>query len=283
MPMDTLPEDLPMDTKPARSPSPPRAKAAPLAPAPAPSPPPSPPPLYSPASSPRTSVSVSTSAAASTSTAPPAPSPPPAPPSPSNWLHIPKAGGIPLISAFRQSLSSVASRGSSLPTMQHYPSFNKSQNAQSAASGSTRSSQTFYSAGGDVGHGNGNGPPPSPTPPVPPLPSEHGELPRPPPPRLKPGGGGERVTQVHLTPPEGHHAASRQASMVYSQNSASAVPGSLRPGANSRPVSSTVGSGSSSLSLYVDARSQIGGASGDDGRSNGSVGGSTGSARGRVR
>ncbi len=39
----------------------------------------------------------------------------------SSCLHIPKAaGGLPLISAFRQSISSVASKGSSLPTMQHY-------------------------------------------------------------------------------------------------------------------------------------------------------------------
>jgi len=212
----------------------------------------------------------------------PSPSPPPAPPSPSNWLHIPKTGGIPLISAFRKSVSSVASKGSTLPTMQHYPSFTQSQNALSAGSASTRSSQTFYSVGPSVGHGV----PPSPTPPPPPLPSEHGELPRPPVPRLKPGGGGERVPQVYLNAPDSHHHhASRQASidMVYAAQSA--VPGSLRPGEKSRPVSSTVGSGSS-LSMYVDARSQIGGA-GEDGRwngsgnGNGSVGGS--SARGRQK
>ncbi|KAN0137941.1 hypothetical protein V8E53_004425 [Lactarius tabidus] len=275
MPMDTLPEDLAMDTTPLRSPSPTvtrkfsRAPAhTPVpAPAPSPSPPPSPPPLLSHASS---LASTSTSAAAASMRAP---SPPTGPPSPTNWLHIPKNGGIPLISAFRQSISSIASRGSSLPTMQHYPSFSQSQNALSA-SGSTRSSQTFYSVG-SARHGA----PPSPSPPpVPPLPSEHGELPRPPPPRLKPGGGGERVTQVHLNAPDGHHAASRQASMV------NGVPGSLRPGAaKSRPVSSTAGSGSS-MSLYADARSQIGGV-GEDGKWNGSANGSVGgsSVRGRGR
>ncbi|KAH8984776.1 hypothetical protein EDB86DRAFT_3105932 [Lactarius hatsudake] len=229
--MDTLPEDLPMDPSPPRGPSPTSTSSGPHVPAP--------PHISSP----------STSRASSPT---PAPSPPPAPPSPASWLHIPKAAGIPLISAFRQSISSVASKGSSLPTMQHYPSFNNSQNAGTA---STRSSQTFYS----VGSGrptDGHGAPPSPVPPLPPLPSEHGELPRPPVPRLKPGGGGERVPQVHLNISESHHPASRQASMEYAQNPAmSAVPGSLRPGEKSRPVSSTVGSGSS-LSMYVDARSQ---------------------------
>ena len=157
--------------------------------------------------------------------------------------------------------------------MQHYPSFSQSQNVHSA-SASTRSSQTFYSV-----VSAGNGAPPSSTPP-PPVPSEHGELTRPPVPRLKPSGTGERVPQVHLNAPDGHHAASRQASMV---NPASAVPGKLRSGSKSRPVSSTVGSGSS-LSLYVDARSQIGG-TGDDGKWNGSGNGSVGgsSARGRQR
>jgi len=163
--------------------------------------------------------------------------------------------------------------------MQHYPSFSQSQNAYST-SGSTRSSQTtFYSVvsgGGGAPSSSSSAPPP-----VPPLPSEHGELPRPPPPRLKSGGTGERVPQVHLSLPDGHHAASRQASMDYAQNPA--VPGSLRPGGKSRPVSSAVGSGSSS-SMYADARSEIGGA-GEDGRWNGSGNGSVGgsSARGRER
>ncbi|KAH9066023.1 hypothetical protein EDB83DRAFT_2519467 [Lactarius deliciosus] len=223
--MDTLPEDLAMDPSPPRGPSPTSTSSGPA-----------PPHISSP----------STSRASSPTSVP---SPPLAPPSPASWLHIPKAAGIPLISAFRQSISSVASKGSSLPTMQHYPSFNNSQNPGTA---STRSSQTFYS----VGSGrptDGHGAPPSPAPPLPPLPSEHGELPRPPVPRLKPGGGGERVPQVHLNVSENHHPASRQASMEYAQNPA--VPGSLRPGEKSRPVSSTVGSGSS-LSMYVDARSQ---------------------------
>ncbi|KAH9053938.1 hypothetical protein EDB87DRAFT_148649 [Lactarius vividus] len=258
--MDTLPEDLPMGPSPPRGPSPTPTSSGPHVSVPAP------PHITSPSPSRASSPTIS------------APSPPPAPPSPTSWLHIPKTAGIPLISAFRQSISSVASKGSSLPTMQHYPSFSHSQNAGSA---STRSSQTFYS----VGSGrptDGHGAPPSPAPPPPPLPSEHGELPRPPVPRLKPGGGGERVPQVHLNVLESHHPASRQASMEYAQNPAMlAVPGSLRPGEKSRPVSSTVGSGSS-LSMYVDARSQVGSAV-EDGRKNGngSVGGS--SARGRVR
>ena len=73
--------------------------------------------------------------------------------------------------------------------------------------------------------------------------------------------------------------------MVSTAASASAaVPGNLRPGKNqNRPVSSTVGSGSSSsMSLYADARSQVG----EDGRWNGSANGSVGgssSVRGRER
>ena len=62
--------------------------------------------------------------------------------------------------------------------------------------------------------------------------------------------------------------------------SASAVPGNLRSGGKNRPVSSTVGSGSSSMSLYADARSQVG----EDGRWNGSANGSvegSSSVRGR--
>ncbi|KAI9452379.1 hypothetical protein BJY52DRAFT_1293720 [Lactarius psammicola] len=271
VPMDTLPEDPAVDILPPRDPSPTATITGPHAPAPAPLPIPSPSPS-------RASSHASTSAAA------PSPSPPPAPPSPSSWLHIPKAAGIPLISAFRQSITSVTSKGSSLPTMQHYPSFSQSQNAYSGTA-STRSSQTFYS----VGSGRptaGHGAPPSPTPPLPPLPlpSEHGELPLPPAPRLKPGGGGERVPRVHLTPSDSHHPASRQASMVGAQDpNMLALPGSLRPGEDSRPVSSTVGSGSS-LSLYADARSQIGGA-GEDGRWNGSGSGSVvgSSVRGRLR
>jgi hypothetical protein len=69
--------------------------------------------------------------------------------------------------------------------------------------------------------------------------------------------------------------------MVYSnKSSVLSAPGVLRPSENTRPQSSTVGSGSS-LSLYSDARSQLG-AIGEDGRLNGgSVGGSSGGARGR--
>ena len=192
-----------------------------------------------------------------------------APPAPTSWLHIPKSS-VPLIGAFRGSISSVTSGGSSsLPTMQHYPSFTK--NAKSV-SGSSRSSQTFYSVASDGHEASRN---------LGPQPSEQGELPSPPlgmAARLKPSGVGERTPQVHLTPSfEGFHA-SRHASMVYSNKSSVLIaPGGLRSDENTRPLSSTVGSGSS-LSLYSDARSQL---PGEDGRWNGSVGGSSGGARGR--
>jgi hypothetical protein len=195
-------------------------------------------------------------------------------PSPTSWLHIPKVSGIPLIGAFRGSISSVTSSGSSsLPTMQHYPSFTRNTKSVSASS---RSSQTFYSV---ASHGPTTGRNLSPQ-----ETTEQGELLSPPPgsareARLKPSGVGERIPRVHLNPSDGFHA-SRQASMVYSnKSSVLSAPGVLRLDENTRPLSGTVGSGSS-LSLYSDARSQLG-AIGEDGRSNGSVGGSSGGARGR--
>ncbi|KAI0288705.1 hypothetical protein BC826DRAFT_1107551 [Russula brevipes] len=198
-------------------------------------------------------------------------------PTPTSWLHIPKASGIPLIGAFRGSISSLASAASSsLPTMQHYPSF--SQNVQSA-SASTKSSQTFYTVASDgpgPTAGRNLSPPASPPPP----PSEQSEIPLPGSAAwLKRSGVGERIPQVHLNPSDAFHA-SRQASMVYSQKSSMlSIPGGLRPGENGRPQSSTVASGSS-MSLYTDARSQVG--VGEDGRWDGSVGGSSsGGARGR--
>jgi hypothetical protein len=194
-------------------------------------------------------------------------------PSPTSWLHIPKTSGIPLIGAFRGSISSVTSSGSSsLPTMQHYPSF--TQNAKSM-SASSKSSQTFYSVASDGPTMGRN---------LDPQELEQGELLSPPPPsgsaaRLKPSGVGERIPRVHLNPSDGFHA-SRQASMVYSnKSSVLSAPGVLRPDNNTRPLSDTVGSGSS-LSVYSDARSQLG-VAGEDGRLNGSVGGSSGGARGK--
>jgi hypothetical protein len=89
--------------------------------------------------------------------------------------------------------------------------------------------------------------------------------------RLKPSGVGERIPRVYMNPSDGFHA-SRQASVV-------SAPGVLRPDESTRPLSGTVGSGSS-VSHYSDARSQFG-AVGEDGRLNGSVGGSSGGARGR--
>jgi hypothetical protein len=196
-------------------------------------------------------------------------------PSPTSWLHIPKASHIPLIGAFRGSISSVASAtSSSLPTMQHYPSFSK--NAQSATA-STRSSQTFYSV---VSDGPARGSNYGPSPPPPPLPSEHGELPVPgSAARLKPSGVGERIPQVYMSPPNGLQPSSRKASMVYSHKSSMlSVPGGQRRDERDRPLSGTVASGSS-LSLYSDARSQLG--AGEDGRWNGGVNSDSGGARGR--
>jgi hypothetical protein len=184
-------------------------------------------------------------------------------PAPTSWLHIPKAAGIPLIGAFRGSLSSLTSAASSsLPTIQHYPSFNR--NVQST-SPSTRSSQTFYTV-------NSDGPPAGPNAPA----SEYGELLSPGlAARFKAGGVGERIPQLHMSPSDGEVYASHRASMVDSPNhSILSIPRGVR--SSGRPLSSTVTSGSS-LSLYTDARSQLGG--GEDGM-NGSVGGSS---RGRGR
>jgi len=62
--------------------------------------------------------------------------------------------------------------------------------------------------------------------------------------------------------------------MVYSHKSSMlSVPG------GQRPLSGTVASGSSSLSLYSDARSQLG--AGEEGRWNGSMDGGSGSVRGK--
>jgi hypothetical protein len=193
-------------------------------------------------------------------------------PSPTSWLHIPKISGIPLIGAFRGSISSATSSGSSsLPTMQHYPSFTRNAKSVSASS---RSSQTFYSVASHEPTTGRNLGPQETT-------EQEGFLsPRPgSEARLKPSGVGEQIPRVHVNPSDGFHA-SRQASMVYSnKSSVLSVPGVLRPGENTRPLSGTIGSGSS-LSLYSDARSQLG-AIGEDGRLNGSVGGSSGGARGR--
>lgn len=188
-------------------------------------------------------------------------------PSPTSWLHIPKTPNVPLIGAFRGSLSSLTSgASSSLPTMQHYPSFSK--NAQSS-SASTRSSQTFYTVVSD-----GQTPGPNSSSP----PSEHGEQPSALAARLKPSGVGECIPQVYLGPSNGLHP-SRQASMVFSQKSSMlSVPGGQRRDERERPLSGTVTSGSS-LSIYSDARSQLG--AGEEGRWNGSVDGSSGSVRGK--
>ncbi|KAH9957694.1 hypothetical protein BC827DRAFT_645477 [Russula dissimulans] len=111
-------------------------------------------------------------------------------PAPTSWLHIPKAQGMPLIGAFRGSISSLASgASSSLPTMQHYPSI--SQNLKSAsASASTRSSQTFYTVASDGPTASHDAGPP---------PSEHGELLQSAAPAwLKPSGVGKRTPQPKI-------------------------------------------------------------------------------------
>lgn len=189
-------------------------------------------------------------------------------PTPTSWLHIPKTSNVPLIGAFRGSISSLTSAASSsLPTMQHYPSF--SNNAQSS-SASTRSSQTFYTVVSD-GHTPG---PNSSSPP-----SDHGEL-QPPASaaRLKPSGVGERIPQVYSGTTNVLHP-SRQASMVYSHKSSMlSVPGGQRRDERERPLSGTAASGSS-LSLYSDARSQLG--AGEEGRWNGGMDGGSGGVRGK--
>jgi hypothetical protein len=117
--------------------------------------------------------------------------------------------------------------------------------------------------------------------PPPPPPSEHGELRVPglaAPARLKPSEVGQRMPQVHKSPSTGLHP-SRQASMVYSHKSSMlSVSGGQRRGERDRPWSGTVTSGSS-LSLYTDARSQLG--AGEEGRWNGNADDDSGGARGR--
>ena len=72
---------------------------------------------------------------------------------------------------------------------------------------------------------------------------------------------------------------SRQASMVYSHKSSMlSVPEGQRRGERERPLNGTVASGSSQ-SLYSDARSQLG--TGEEGRWNGSMNGSSGDVRER--
>lgn len=67
--------------------------------------------------------------------------------------------------------------------------------------------------------------------------------------------------------------------MVYSHKSSMlSVPGGQRQGERERPSSGTVASGSS-LSLYSDARSQVG--AGEEERWNGSMDGGSGGVRGR--
>jgi hypothetical protein len=86
------------------------------------------------------------------------------------------------------------------------------------------------------------------------------------------------MPQVHKSPSTGLHP-SRQASMVYShESSVLSVAGGQRRGERDRPRSGTVTSGSS-LSLYTDARSQLG--AGEEGRQNGSVDDDGGGARSR--
>jgi hypothetical protein len=86
------------------------------------------------------------------------------------------------------------------------------------------------------------------------------------------------MPQVHKSPSNGLHP-SRQASMVYSHKSSMlSIPGGQRRGERDRPLSGTVTSGSS-LSLYTDARSQLG--AGEDGRRNGSIDDDSGGAQSR--
>ncbi|KAI0309758.1 hypothetical protein OF83DRAFT_1157559 [Amylostereum chailletii] len=174
----------------------------------------------------------------------PIPSPSPVPPNPNedvspltsptssqtdshpSWLHVPK----PLISAFRKSLggSSVASSTSSLPAMQHYPSFNASSVGSSGER--SRSPETFHSfssasmASAAVSHAPVSSP-------VNPHPERFLAIPA----KLKPSGGSEHVATVQRVSPSAL-PSSRAASFLGGVGSVSSVSGA---------------------SVYVDARSRL--------------------------
>ncbi|KAI0061885.1 hypothetical protein BV25DRAFT_711666 [Artomyces pyxidatus] len=144
----------------------------------------------------------------------------------------------PDIGAFRKSFSSSISSHSSLPPMQHYPSFNAASPSRS------RSPETFYSMStgsltSSTTPAQGHSAPMS-------VVSEYGEV-APPPARLKPAGGMERVPQQ--VQPAMHHPASRQASFANGHVSASLAGWRL----SDYPTNASA----STMSVYTDARSRL--------------------------
>jgi len=138
----------------------------------------------------------------------------------------------PLISAFRKSVTSVASTAPSLPPIQHYPSFTGT--SVTAASSRSRSPVDFYSASSAITSASQNI-----------ALTEHGEL-RPESARLKGSGDAEHVADVQSA---GRLARSRQASLVYfGEQPAAASSQTIPPG---YPTSSN----GSTTSVYTDARS----------------------------
>ncbi|KAI0050781.1 hypothetical protein FA95DRAFT_1570355 [Auriscalpium vulgare] len=148
-----------------------------------------------------------------------------------SWLHVPNpvrrpSGNLPLIGAFRSSVSSTTSTNSRLASLQHYPSFN-------ASAPSAKSLSTFYSLSSLADSATTKE-----STRVPPLPSEYGEI-LPPAARLKPSGGPERRAQVQQVVDV--HPASRQASFL-----------------NGRASDYPTSASASTVSVYTDARSRLG-------------------------
>ncbi|THH20504.1 hypothetical protein EW146_g879 [Bondarzewia mesenterica] len=155
----------------------------------------------------------------------------------STWLHIPfptSHGGAPLIGAFRGSVSSTTSTNSTLPSIQHYPSF----------SSRSRSPNTFYSlSSASFSASASSGPPARGRV----APTEHGEL-QPLPARLRASGGPQQtlaVTPVNDLP------VSRQASLLHGAELASPAGWEGQRRSNGYATSTNA----SSLSVYTDARS----------------------------
>ncbi|KZV70012.1 hypothetical protein PENSPDRAFT_461013 [Peniophora sp. CONT] len=161
-------------------------------------------------------------------TASPPVSPPPQSDEHPSWLHIPTAG--PLISAFRRSIAASTSTGKTSMTGQSYhqssvPPLPTSHldNAGSVEALTIRS----FTSGASSGHEHGLPPPP-----------------RDVPARLRPSGGPERVAQL-----------------VVPRHNELNTPGSRAASLLSAPLSNTGASSRSGVSVYTDARSDLGGAS----------------------
>ncbi|KAA1476538.1 hypothetical protein DENSPDRAFT_843534 [Dentipellis sp. KUC8613] len=181
------------------------------------------------------------------------PEPSPAP----SWLHIPRPG-VPLIGAFRASVSSSTSSKSrstdTLPSMQHYPSFT-AQSAQSSDAPTTFYSLSSGEPGSSRRNGTGTGTGTGSTR-LGAAATEYGELQRAA--KLKASGGAGLVPEVH----DGAGGlASRQASLMYGVGSDGGASEAGRAPASSRAGNvpggyPTSASGGSSVSVYTDARSR---------------------------